>query len=74
MRTLNIHYAKTHLSRVLEEVALGEEICIAKAGKPMAMVVPYIKKKEKREPGMWEGKIELGTEFFEGLKDSDFWG
>jgi prevent-host-death family protein len=38
METVNIHYAKTHLSRLLERVTQGEEITIAKAGKPIAML------------------------------------
>lgn len=40
MQTINIHEAKTHLSRLLEQVAEGEEIVIAKAGKPIARLVP----------------------------------
>ena len=40
MQTINIHEAKTHLSRLLEQVAGGEEIVIAKAGKPIARLVP----------------------------------
>ena len=43
MRTVNIHEAKTHLSRLLEAVAAGEEIVIAKAGRPIAKVVPLDK-------------------------------
>ena len=39
----NIHEAKTHLSKLLERVALGEEVIIAKAGKPVAKLVPLIK-------------------------------
>jgi prevent-host-death family protein len=40
MRTINIHEAKTHLSRLVDQVAAGEPFIIAKAGKPMAKVVP----------------------------------
>ena len=40
MHTVNIHEAKTNLSRLLEEVAAGQEVIIAKAGKPMARLVP----------------------------------
>jgi prevent-host-death family protein len=40
MRTINIHEAKTHLSRLVEKAAQGEEFIIAKAGKPMVKVVP----------------------------------
>ncbi len=44
MRTVNVHTAKPHLSRLLEEVAAGEEIVIAKAGKPVARLLPYLLK------------------------------
>jgi len=40
MRTINIHHAKTHLSRLVEEAAAGEPFVIAKAGKPVVKVVP----------------------------------
>ena len=43
MKTVNIHAAKTHLSSLLEEAAAGEEIIIAKAGKPLARLVPLEK-------------------------------
>jgi prevent-host-death family protein len=49
MTTVNVHEAKTHLSRLLEAAAAGEEIIIAKAGKPIAKLVPI--EKPKREPG-----------------------
>jgi prevent-host-death family protein len=44
MRQINIHEAKTHLSHLVEEVSLGEEIIIAKAGKPMARRLPVTAK------------------------------
>ncbi len=47
MRTVNIHEAKTHLSRLLEVVAAGEEIVIAKAGRPIARLVPLDKPEPK---------------------------
>lgn len=46
MQVINIHEAKTHLSRLTEQVAtLGEPFIIAKAGKPLAQVVPYVERK-----------------------------
>jgi prevent-host-death family protein len=74
MKTLNIHYAKTHLSRILEEVMMGEEICIAKAGKPMVKVIPYIKSEVKRVPGLWKGKIKVGKAFFDPVHEQELWG
>ena len=53
----NIQEAKTHLSRLVEQAAAGEEIIIAKAGKPMAKLVPYIPSQPTREGGFLAGKI-----------------
>ena len=66
--TYNIHEAKTHLSRLVEEVAAGEEIIIAKAGKPLARLVPYAKN-TKREPGRYKDDIEIPKAFFEELPE-----
>ena len=48
---VNIHEAKTHLSRLLERVAMGEEVIIAKAGTPIAKLVPVKKTPKKRSSG-----------------------
>ena len=53
----NIQEAKTHLSRLVEQAAAGEEIIIAKAGKPMAKLVPYIPSQPVRKGGFLAGKI-----------------
>jgi len=64
MDVTNIHEAKTHLSRLLERVAEGEEIVIAKAGKPIAKLVPYsASKSPKRKPGAWKGKVWISPNF-----------
>jgi prevent-host-death family protein len=63
MRTVNIQAAKTHLSRLVEEAAAGEEIVLAKAGKPVARLVPYRGKGEKRTLGAWRGKVRIGKNF-----------
>ena len=61
---VNIHEAKTHLSRLLERAAAGEEIIIGKAGKPVARLVPYTEPKApKRKPGGWEGKVWISPDF-----------
>ena len=62
MRTLNIHDAKTNLSRLVDEVNAGEELVIAKAGKPMARLVP-IKTTPARKPGFLKGKIRIAADF-----------
>lgn len=63
MAKVNTHEAKTHLSRLLERVAEGEEIVIAKAGKPVAMLVPYVEPKEPRKLGTWKGKVWLAPDW-----------
>ncbi|HEY9790218.1 MAG TPA: type II toxin-antitoxin system Phd/YefM family antitoxin [Candidatus Obscuribacterales bacterium] len=63
MHQVNIHEAKTHLSKLLEEVARGEEVIISKAGKPIAKLVPLDKKTNKRKPGGMKGKIRIGKDF-----------
>ncbi len=57
METVNIHYAKTHLSKLIEAVLNGEEVVIAKAGEPKVKLVPAVEKKKKRQPGLMKGKI-----------------
>ena len=54
---MNIHKAKTHLSRLVERAAAGEEIVISKAGKPMAKLVPYAISAAPRTGGFLSGKI-----------------
>ncbi len=70
MTTVNIHEAKTHFSRILNRVQSGEEIVIAKAGKPIARIVPIMEKVEKRNPGAAKGLIVVKDSFFEPLPDS----
>ncbi len=53
----NIHQAKTHFSKLLEKVLLGNEVIIAKAGKPIAKIVPITDLPESRKPGLGKGKI-----------------
>ena len=67
MSVVNIHEAKTHLSRLLEAVAAGEEVIIAKAGKPVAKLVPI--EKPKRVPGRLKGLIQWSDTFFDPLPD-----
>jgi len=56
MTTVNVHEAKTHLSRLLERVAAGEEVVIARAGRPVARLVP-INAEEPRKPGLAKGRL-----------------
>jgi prevent-host-death family protein len=60
---VNIHEAKTHLSRLVERAAAGEEIVVAKAGKPMAKLVRYEDAKAPRQLGGLEGRIWIADDF-----------
>jgi len=72
---VNIHEAKTHLSKLIERVAAGEEIVISKAGKPVAKLVPIPQKKRLRL-GMWKGKIWMSPDFDAPLSPEELkaWG
>lgn len=60
MQVTNIHEAKTHLSRLVDRAAAGEEIVIGKAGKPVACLVAYKPPAApKRKPGSMKGKIRI---------------
>jgi prevent-host-death family protein len=63
MESINIHPAKTHLSRLVERAAAGETIIIAKAGKPMAKLVPLQAVLGPREPGYWRGQVRMAEDF-----------
>ena len=63
MRTVNIHAAKTHLSRLVEQAAAGEEIVIAKSGKPVARLCPLPEPKKRRELGRLRGQFEVPDDF-----------
>lgn len=64
---INIHEAKTHFSKLLERVARGEEIVIARAGKPVARLVP-LRPRDARTPGGAED-LEVPDTFFDPLPD-----
>lgn len=63
VKTVNVHEAKTHLSRLLEQVRQGEEVVIAKAGKPVARLVPVVEKPKRRRPGSARGQIKIAEDF-----------
>jgi len=64
---INIHQAKTHLSRLVEDVAGGSEVLIAKGGKPMARLVPLRRDDTPRRPGLLKGKLRIADEFDRAL-------
>lgn len=63
MKTVNIHEAKTHLSRLIEEVSAGEEVIIARNGKPVVRLLPVTTRSQPRCPGQWRGQICIGADF-----------
>ncbi len=65
MQTINIHRAKTHLSRLVERAALGEPFIIAKAGKPMVKVVPldFADAPRRQRLGFMAGEIKVPDDF-----------
>ena len=64
---MNIHHAKTHLSRLIERVALGETFVIAKSGRPVAQLIPIVN--EPRRPGALKGRIVVAEDFDAPLPD-----
>ena len=62
-KSVNVHDAKTHLSRLLERVEAGEEIILARAGRPVARLVPYVRRSEPRPLGLWKGKIKYAPDW-----------
>jgi prevent-host-death family protein len=62
---VNVYEAKTHLSRLLERVEAGEEIVIARNGRPVARLVPTQRVRSPRVPGAWKGKVWMADDFDE---------
>lgn len=63
LESVNMHEAKTHLSKLVERVERGEEIVISRAGNPAAKLVPMPQAKPgKRKLGGWEGKFEMPSD------------
>ena len=69
MQTINIHDAKTNFSKLIDAVSQGGEIVIAKAGKPIARLVPILVPKRIRKPGALKGKIRISADFDAALDD-----
>lgn len=65
MRQVNVHEAKTGLSRLLEEVEAGERVVIARAGEPVAVLVPYRTVTRKRRLGQFAGQATIHPDFDE---------
>ena len=70
MTTVNVHEAKTNLSKLLAQVEAGEEVIIARNGKPVARLVSC-KPKGKPQFGAWKGKIKIDDSFFDPLPEEE---
>ena len=68
---VNVHEAKTHLSKLLKRVMNGEQIIIAKAGKPVAVLSPIDDKPAQRVPGNDAGKVTIAPDFDAPLSEFD---
>jgi prevent-host-death family protein len=63
MKIVNVHEAKSQLSRLLQEMENGEEIVIARNGTPVARLVPHAEERKPREPGSAKGKVWMSPDF-----------
>jgi len=71
MKVVTIHAAKTHLSRLIEEVNEGEQVVIARGKDPVARLVPIKPQKKGRTFGAMRGRAKVGRRFFEPLPDEE---
>lgn len=60
---VNVYEAKTRLSALLAEVERGEDVVIARNGKPVARLVPYVRQARERRPGAWQGRVHVRGDF-----------
>ena len=67
--TVNVHEAKTHFSRLLEQAHAGQEILLAKAGTPYARLMPLERESSRRQPGRLQGQVT--DAFFEPLPEEE---
>jgi prevent-host-death family protein len=69
METVNLYEAKTKLSQLVERAAAGEEIVIAKAGRPLARLVPLAQRTGPRPLGLFAGQVVMGDDFDDPLPE-----
>lgn len=69
MSTVNIHEAKTHLSRLVDAAVRGEEVVIARSNRPLVRLVPVEEALQPRRLGTAEGKVEIAADFDAPLED-----
>lgn len=69
MAIFNVHEAKTHFSKLIERVLKGEEVIIAKSGKPVARILPVDSNKAPRKPGNDKGRVFIKPDFDAPLEE-----
>jgi prevent-host-death family protein len=69
MKYVNMHEAKTHLSRIVKEVAEGEDVVISRSGTPVVRLVPVEEAKRPRKPGSMKGKVWISPDFDEEMPE-----
>lgn len=76
MHIVNVHAAKTHLSRLIEQACAGEEIVIARNNQPVVKLVPIRGTEPRRQRGSLEGRVVVSDSFFDPLPpdELDAWG
>ena len=68
---INVHEAKTHLSKLIDQAHAGREIILAKAGTPYARLVPLEKPSNRRVPGRWKDRLSVPDDFLDPLPEQD---
>ncbi len=71
MNMVNVHTAKTHLSRLIEQACAGEEVIIARNNRPLVKLVPIQPAQPKRQRGSLEGQVVVPDSFFDPLPDDE---
>lgn len=68
---INVHEAKTHLSKLIDQAHAGREIILAKAGTPYARLVPLEEASKRRVPGRWKGRLTVTDDFLDPLPEQE---
>jgi prevent-host-death family protein len=70
VKIFDLHEAKTTLSQLVEQVEAGEDVVLARAGTPVARIVP-LRRAESRELGRWRGRVRMADDFVAPLPDDE---
>jgi prevent-host-death family protein len=70
-KVVNMHQAKTSLSRLVERALAGDDIVIARNGEPLVKLVPVVKEQKPRVPGRYKGQIWIAPDCFEPMTEEE---